>query len=115
MHTVCETAEFRRAASQSGMTEQEIAALIVLIASDPGAGDAIEGSGGCRKVRFAGRGKGKSGGYRTITFYAGARIPVFLLTVFAKGDRANLSKAEVNALRKITKAIVASYRARGVT
>ncbi|MCX7304421.1 MAG: hypothetical protein NTV73_08780 [Hyphomicrobiales bacterium] len=35
-------------------------------------GDIMPGTGGARKLRFAGRGKGKSGGYRIITFYADA-------------------------------------------
>jgi hypothetical protein len=70
----------------------------------------IPGSNGARKLRFAGRGKGKSGGYRVITFYSGAGLPVFLLTVFAKGERTDLSQAERNALAQLTKALVASYR-----
>ncbi|MGH6917800.1 MAG: type II toxin-antitoxin system RelE/ParE family toxin [Geminicoccaceae bacterium] len=59
------------------------------------------------------RGKGKSGGYRVITFYSGGDFPVFLLTVFAKGERADLSKAERNALAQLTKVLVDSYRAGG--
>ena len=76
-------------------------------------GDLIQGTGRARKVRFAGRGKGKSGGYRVITFYAGARLPVFLLALYAKGDRADLSKAERNELRLILGSIVETFR-RGV-
>jgi hypothetical protein len=38
----------------------------------------------------------------------------FLLAAFSKGERANLSKAERNALATISKAIVAEYRARVV-
>lgn len=45
--------------------------IVCYLAADPMAGDEIAGTGGCRKVRFAGRGNGKSGGYRTITFYTG--------------------------------------------
>ena len=74
------------------------------------AGDDIPGTGGARKVRFAGRGKGKSGGYRVVTFYSGPDIPVFLLNVFAKGDRIDLTKAERNELREILSGIVATYR-----
>jgi hypothetical protein len=37
---------------------------------------------------------------------------VFLLTVFAKGERANLTRDESNKLRAITKAIAAEYRAK---
>jgi hypothetical protein len=110
MHAVCETHAFRRAAISAGMSEDDVAALVSYLASHPTAGDVIRGTGGCRKLRWAGRGKGKSGGYRTITFYSGAMMPVYLLTVFGKGERANLSDAECNALRALTKAIVAEQQ-----
>jgi hypothetical protein len=84
--------------------------LVGYLAKNPAAGDVIRGSGGCRKLRWAGRSKGKSGGYRTITFYSGALIPVYLLTVFGKGEKVNLSKAECHALRVLTKAIAAEHQ-----
>ena len=89
-------------------------ALISYLAANPTAGDEIAGSGGCRKVRVAGRGKGKSGGYRTITFYSGESLPVFLIMVFSKGERATLTQEEVNRLKVITKAIVQAYVTRVV-
>nr|WP_288200189.1 hypothetical protein [uncultured Pleomorphomonas sp.] len=60
------------------MTEEERSELISFLADNPMAGDEIVGTGGCRKLRVAGRGKGKSGGYRTITFFSGNMLPVFL-------------------------------------
>lgn len=63
-------------------------------------------------MRVAGRGKGKSGGYRTITFYTGKNLPVFLVTVFSKGQRSDLTKAERNKMREVTKQIVEEYRQR---
>ena len=110
MQAVCETHAFRRAAAGAGMSEDDIFALVSYLAENPTAGDVIAGTGGCRKLRWAGRGKGKSGGYRTITFYSGAMMPVYLLTVFGKGEKANLSDAECNALRVLTKAIAAKHR-----
>jgi hypothetical protein len=80
------------------------------IANNPEAGDVIPGTGGARKVRFAGRGRGKSGGFRVITFYSGPDVPVFLLNVFAKGDKINLTAAERNELRAILADIVTAYR-----
>lgn len=112
MHTVAETRAFQRQAADAGMTEAEIAAMVTYLAANPLAGDEIAGTGGCRKVRVAGRGKGKSGGYRTITFYSGPSLPLFLLAVFSKGDRANLSQKERNALAGLTRDIVAAYRGR---
>lgn len=110
MHAICETHAFQRAAKLAGMAEDEIAELTDYLARNPFAGDEIEGTGGYRKVRVAGKGKGKSGGYRTITFFSGADLPVFLITVFAKGDKATLTKGEKNQLKDLAKVLVAEYR-----
>lgn len=97
------------------MTEAEREAVIEHLARRPDAGAEIPGTGGARKVRFAGRGKGKSGGYRVITFYSGPDLPVFLLNVFAKGDRVNLTAAERNELRRVLRSLVAAYREKGAS
>lgn len=110
MHAVCETHAFRRAAAKAGMSEDDIFALVNYLADNPTAGDVIAGTGGCRKLRWAGRGKGKSGGYRTATFYSGAMMPVYLLTIFGKGEKADLSDAERNALRTLARTVVAEHR-----
>ena len=91
------------------MSSDEVDAIVRYLAANPTAGDEITGTGGCRKVRFAGRGKGKSGGYRTVTFYSGRELPVFLLTVFGKGEKSDLTAAERAALKALTKDLVAEY------
>lgn len=106
MHTVVETAAYLSSARRIGMTEAEMRTTVDALAADPQAGDRIVGSGGCRKVRVAGRGKGKSGGYRVVTFYANVRTPVFLLAVLSKGSDANFSAAQVKALAKAAKEII---------
>ncbi len=78
MHTVIETSSYLADAKAAGMTEKERDAVVTLIADNPEAGDQISGTGGARKVRIAGRGKGKSGGYRVVTFYSGPDVPVNL-------------------------------------
>jgi hypothetical protein len=112
MHTVVETASYLADARSAGMTEPERNAVVEMIASHPEAGDEIGGTGGARKVRVAGRGKGKSGGYRVITFYSGKDVPVFLLAAYSKGEKANLSRAERNELKGILADIVREYRKR---
>ena len=102
MQTVIETESYLRAAKDAGMSADEMAAAVDLVATDPEAGDVMQGTGGVRKARLAGRGKGKSGGYRIVHYYGGGDIPVFLLTVFGKGEKANLSQGERNALRQLT-------------
>jgi hypothetical protein len=111
MHTVALTHAFVRAAAEAGLSDDAVRQLVDLIAANPTAGDLIVESGGCRKVRVAGRGKGKSGGYRVITYYAGEAMPVFLTTMFSRGERANLTKDECNQLSMRTKAMAADYKA----
>jgi hypothetical protein len=103
MQTVIETAAYIAAAKDAGMSEAEMVAVVDLIAANPEAGDIMPGCGGARKLRVAKPGKGKSGGYRVITYFAGADVPAFLLTVFGKNEKANLDKAERNALAALTK------------
>ena len=70
----------------------------------------MQGTGGARKLRWAAGSRGKSGGARAITYYAGPDVPVFLLTIFGKGERANLTKAERNDLRIALRDVADEYR-----
>ena len=100
MQTVVETPEFIIAAKKARMSDDERENVVSFIAANPDVGDIIPGTGGCRKVRIAKQGGGKSGGYRVITFYTSPDEPVFLLTVITKGKQANLTKAQRNQLKK---------------
>lgn len=113
-HTVSELKTFRRQALAAGMTEDDIDGLTEFLSRNPTAGDEIQGTGGCRKVRFAleNNNKGKSGGVRTITLFTGPNLPVFLIAAFAKSKKVSLTKAERNDLRKLTDLIVESYSTR---
>lgn len=110
-----ETQAYLVAAKVAGMTEAEREGVVSLLANDAQAGEVMQGIGGCRKVRIAGRGKGKSGGYRVITAFGGGQIPVFLLTVFSKGEKDNLSRSERNELAKLTARLFESYGKRPST
>ena len=68
---------------------EEVRAIIDIVSANPEAGDLIVGSGGCRKLRVAARGKGKSGGFRVATDYAGDTLPIGLIADLAKGSREN--------------------------
>ena len=112
MQTVIETKAFLAAAKDAGMDEEEREALVAMIAANPAAGDLMQGTGGCWKLRYRKPGTGKSGGYRVVTWFGGEDIPVVLLTVFGKNERANLSKAERNELAKMTSQLRDSLRTR---
>ena len=61
-------------------------------------------------MRFAGRGKGKSGDCRVITFFTGTDVPVFLLNIFAKNEKTDLKPKERRALKTVLADIVKAYR-----
>jgi len=113
MQTVIETESYLRAAKDAQMDDAERNDAVELVATNPECGDVMPGTGGVRKARLAGRGKGKSGGYRIVWYFGGGDIPVFLLTVFGKGEKANLSQGERNALRALTARLRQSSGARG--
>ena len=108
MQTVIETPAYLRAAKDAGVSDDERVAIVDMLAANHDAGVVMPGCGGARKLRVAGRGKGKSGGYRVITFYGGGEIPIFLITLFAKGEKANLTREERNALAERVKRLPAS-------
>lgn len=70
------------------------------------------GTGGARKLRHARKGQGNSGGFRTIHYFGGSDVPVFLLAAYGKNQRTNLSKAERNQLARILPQLAAAYRER---
>jgi hypothetical protein len=111
VQTVLTTSTFDRQARAAGLTDDDVSAMAAGIGADPLSGDLIPGTGGARKLRFARQGAGKSGGYRTIHYFGGDDVPVFLLAVVDKGQRANLSKAERNELAVLLPRIADAYRA----
>ncbi len=92
------------------LTEDEGYDLLYYLSSNPKAGTLIPGTGGVRKLRWASKGKGKSGGSRVIYFFYNETIPLFMLTIFGKNEKINLSKAERNELAKLVKMLVKSYK-----
>jgi len=61
-HSVIETPDFLADAKEADITDNERTAIVNHFAKCPASGVMIKGTGGARKVRFGGRGKGKSGG-----------------------------------------------------
>jgi len=110
MQTVVEMPEFLRRAKQVGLSDDERENIIDELASHPELGDEIVGTGGMRKLRVAAKGRGKSGGYRVITFFSGPDIPVFLVTVYAKNQKGNITDKEKNILKSLSAILVNAYR-----
>ena len=111
MHTVLFTDPFLRDAKAAGLDDEELTNIALAIAADPMAGKLIRGTGGARKLRFARRGGGKSGGYRTIHYFGGQDVPVFMLALVDKTSRDDLTQAQRNELADVLPRIADAYRA----
>ena len=86
--------------------------LINYLAEHPKSGDVMEGTGGVRKLRWRRGGQGKSGGVRVIYYFDDDLMPLYLLTLFAKGDKVNLTKGERNELADLVEALVDAWKER---
>lgn len=106
LQTVVELPEFQRRA-KAKMSDREREAAITFIAANPNAGVSL--GGGLRKARIPREDGGKSGGFRLIYVFGGTRTPIFLVTIFAKNEKANLSRSELASAVALSKKILAAY------
>lgn len=106
--TVAETPLFLRKAEKL-LDEEERTALVMAIAQEPEAGEIMPGTGGVRKLRWALEGRGKSGGARVIFYFHSDRMPVVLLSIYAKNVKVNLSQAERNDLKTLVPELVRAF------
>lgn len=108
MITIAEVPEYIRQAEKL-MSVAERQDVLHYLAAHPKSGDLIEGAGGIRKLRWGRGGRGKSGGVRVIYYYHSELMPLYLLTLFAKNEQDNLSKAERNDLAKLVDILVDAW------
>ncbi|MBS1067214.1 type II toxin-antitoxin system RelE/ParE family toxin [Gluconobacter cerinus] len=106
LQTVVELPEFIKWA-KALMSDPDRMALINMLAAMPDAGISL--GGGLRKVRFSRKGGWKKGEYRTLYIFNGRQMPLFLLTVFAKNEKDNLTRSEQAAPVELSKTLVAKY------
>ncbi len=109
--TVAETLPFLRQAADL-WSEEERDAFVDYIAGNPDAGDVIPDTGGIRKVRWSRAGKGKRGGVRVIYFYHDDAMPLYLLLMYAKAQREDLTADEKKRVRALVSAIKQMHRRR---
>jgi len=71
-----------------------------LLINYPDSGDLIVGSGGLRKIRWRARGQGKRGGLRVIYYWADSRGYIYMVTIYSKKEKQDLTQEEIETLRK---------------
>ncbi len=75
------------------------------IVANPSGAPLIRGTGGIRKLRWAGSGRGKRGGIRTIYFHHAGPEALYMLTAYAKADRDDLTPTDRKVLSRLVAAI----------
>ncbi len=108
MITVAETEPFQKKANQL-LTDGEKSDLIAYLSENPQSGVLVQNTGGIRKLRWAKSGGGKSGGVRVIYYFHSNMMPLYLLTVFGKSEKANISMREKQVLSKLVKELVSFW------
>lgn len=109
--TIAELASFE-AEARSVFTEPEYESLILFLAEQPDAGVLIPDTGGIRKLRWRARGQGKRGGARVIYYFRDLNVPVYLLAVYVKGEKLDLTEVEKRQMRRLIDRIVTANAAR---
>lgn len=107
--TVVELSTFLRSAAKV-WADEERADFVDYMAANPDAGDVIPDTGGLRKVRWGRQGHGKRGGVRVIYYYYNLDVPLYLITVYAKAVRDDLSPEEKRTLTMLAAALKQQHR-----
>jgi mRNA-degrading endonuclease RelE of RelBE toxin-antitoxin system len=97
---IIETAVFTRQVKEL-LSEDEYRELQTALARHPTAGSLIVGSGGLRKFRWGGKGRGKRGGVRVIYYWAVKREQLLMLLIYPKGQQEGLTPLQIRILKKI--------------
>jgi hypothetical protein len=98
--TFKETSFFTRQITEL-LSDEELNALQWALMASPESGDLIRGSGGLRKLRWAGSGRGKRGGLRVIYYWHVPGSMILLLLAYPKNEQGNLTPAQIKVLKSI--------------
>jgi mRNA-degrading endonuclease RelE of RelBE toxin-antitoxin system len=107
LNTVAELPSYRTFAEKH-LPENERQNIIDFLAKNPKSGDIIQGTGSIRKLGWGKGDRGKSGGVRIIYYFHSDKLPLYLVTLFAKNERDNLTAQERNDLSKLVDILIST-------
>ena len=89
---------------RSLLADEDYRLLQAELVCRPGLGRIVPGTGGLRKMRWAGRGRGKRGGIRVIYYWHVATARLLMLLAYPKNEQDDLTPQQRAALRRIVEA-----------
>ncbi len=88
---------------QEILSEEEYRLFQIKLVDDPEAGKIIIGSGGIRKIRWSGSGRGKRGGSRILYYWHNKQGLLLMLFIFKKSEKDDLTKSQLKTLKTIVR------------
>lgn len=101
--TFIEVPIFTKKWKELGLTDENLRELEMILLEDPKSGDAIQGTGGLRKIRIPLNHAGKRGGGRVIYVDIEVKETIYFLNVYAKNEKDDLTEDERKAFKAIVK------------
>ena len=101
--TFKEVPTFTRKWKELGLTDENLRDLQNILLENPKAGDAIQGTGGIRKIRIPIENKGKRGGGRVIYVDIELKETIYFINVYAKNEKDDLTDEEKKAFKAVVK------------
>lgn len=108
--TFIQTSEFTKNWERLGFADDDLRRLELEILKNPKVGAVIRGTGKLRKMRFSFKNEGKSGSTRVCYVDYTVQETVYLITVYPKNEKDNLSKAERNSIKKMIEILEESLK-----
>lgn len=105
IRTFKEVSSFTKKWKELGLTEDDLVVLEELLLKDTKIGDVIQGTGGLRKIRIPMENIGKRSGARVIYIDIEIKECIYLLDVYAKNEKIDLSEKEKAMLKKLVDAL----------
>lgn len=81
------------------MTDEDYRKLQINLIARPDAGKIIPGSGGLRKLRWIGSGRGKRGGSRIIYYWFSQEELILMLFIYTKKEQDDLTSEQLRILK----------------
>jgi hypothetical protein len=100
---IVRTKRYQKDMKRIGASSADVDAVEQFIASNPTAGDVIQGLRGIRKVRFAIGSRGKRGGGRAVYFLMLRDGVAIMLLAYAKNEQSDLSATQRKEILKVLK------------
>lgn len=101
--TFIEVPMFTRKWKELGLTDEDLRNLENVLLENPKSGDAIQGTGGIRKIRIPLENTGKRGGGRVIYVDIELKETIYFINVYTKNEKDDLTEDEKKAFKAVVK------------